>query len=134
MDVAGTPMDFKKPTVIGSRIEEDFNQLKFGSGYDHNYVVNSDGSLHPIAMVREPTTGRIMKVLTTEPAVQLYVGNFLDGSLSGKKGIPYNRRDGFCLETQHYPDSPNKSAFPPITLNPGEEYKQTTIYKFETEE
>lgn len=131
MDVAGTPMDFREMTVIGERIEDDFDQLKFGCGYDHNYVCNgAPGRLRSVALVKEPVNGRAMEVLTTQPGMQLYTGNFLDGRFAGKKGRVYNRRDGFCLETQHYPDSPNKPDFPSTVLCPGKEYRETTIYRF----
>ena len=129
--VAGTPMDFTQPTVIGDRINQDYEQLVFGKGYDHNWVLNSDGgSMALAASVYEPKTGRMMKVYTTEPGMQFYAGNFLDGSNIGKGGKAYEFRNGFCLETQHFPDSPNKPDFPSTVLKPGEEYKTTTIYKF----
>ena len=129
--VQGTPMDFTQPTTIGARIEQDYEQLLFGNGYDHNWVLNSrGGSLALAARVYEPTTGRVMEVYTTKPAIQFYTGNFLDGSVTGKGGQVYNKRYGFCLETQHFPDSPNKSDFPSTVLKPGEKYTQTTIYKF----
>jgi aldose 1-epimerase len=131
--VEGTPMDFRRPEAIGARIEQDDEQLKFGGGYDHNWVlVNQDGSLALAARVYEPTSGRVMEVLTTEPGLQFYSGNFLDGSLVGKGGIHYARRSGFCLEAQHYPDSPNHPEFPSTVLEPGEVYKQTTMYRFST--
>src|SRR5580704_14998321 len=111
--VAGTPFDFRKPTAIGSRIEQNDEQLKLGKGYDHNWVLNRKGSgLSLAARVQEPTTGRIMEVRTTEPAIQFYTGNFLDGTLKGKGGKVYPLRAALCLETQHYPDSPNKPSFP----------------------
>lgn len=129
--VKGTPFDFLKPTAIGARIGQDDEQLKFGSGYDHNYVINQNGNpLRLAATVYEPTTGRVMEVFTTEPGVQFYTGNFLDGSIKGKNGANYPRRSGFCLETQHFPDSPNKPNFPSVVLRPGETYSTTTIYKF----
>ncbi len=134
LDVTDTPMDFRTPTPLGTRVDDDFDQLNFGGGYDHNYIVNGQpDTLRLASVVSEPTTGRTMETLTTQPAVQLYIGNFLDGTLTGKKGSAYNKRDGFCLETQHYPDSPNKPEFPTTTLNPGETYNETTIYKFATE-
>jgi len=131
--VKGTPFDFTKATKIGARINQyDDIQLKYGKGYDHNYVLNSqDGSLALAAKVYEPTTGRVMEVWTTQPGVQFYAGNFLDGSVSGK-GKVYKHRYAFCLETQHFPDSPNQPHFPTTVLRPGEKYKQTTIYKFGT--
>jgi len=128
--VAGTPFDFTKPTAIGARIEADDQQIKYGKGYDHNWVLNKGtGGMTKAAEVTESKTGRVMEVFTTEPGLQFYTGNFLDGSLKGK-GKTYNRRNGFCMETQHYPDSPNKPDFPSTTLKPGETYKTTTMYKF----
>jgi aldose 1-epimerase len=130
--VEGTPFDFREPTPLGSRIEEDDEQIRIGGGYDHNYVIDRSAgdSLTLAARVYEPTSGRVMEVLTTEPGVQLYTGNFLDGSLTGKNGVVYARRTGFCLETQHYPDSPNQPSFPSTILQPGEEYRSTTVYRF----
>ena len=130
--VAGTPFDFRESTPIGSRIEQEDEQLRFGLGYDHNFVLDrSEGdSLTLAARVYEPTSGRVMEVLTTEPAVQFYTGNFLDGSLTGKNGAVYEHRTGFCLETQHFPDSPNQPSFPSTILRPGEEYRSTTVYRF----
>jgi len=128
--VAGTPFDFTKPTAIGARIEANDEQLKFGKGYDHNWVLNKPAEgLTKAAEVHESKTGRVMEVWTTEPALQFYTGNFLDGSLQGK-GKTYNRRGAFCMETQHYPDSPNKPAFPTTELKPGATYKTTTLYRF----
>ena len=131
--VAGTPFDFTKSHRIGERIGNDHQQLKFGKGYDHNWVLKrqSDG-IELAASVFEPTTGRVLEVWTTEPGLQFYSGNFLDGHLTGKSGQAYAFRNGFCLETQHYPDSPNQPNFPSTTLKPGEVYKTTTIYKFKT--
>lgn len=128
--VRGTPFDFTKPTDIGARIEQDDQQLKFGNGYDHNFVLIKGKRLSLAAIASEPTTGRVMQVYTTEPGMQLYSGNFLDGSITGKDGKVYRRRYGFCLEAQHYPDSPNEPKFPSVVLNPGQRYTQTTIYKF----
>ena len=131
LPVKGTPMDFTKPTAIGARIDNDFEQLKFGGGYDHNWVLNKKGSeMSLAATVYEPTSGRVMELRTNEPGVQFYAGNFLDGTLTGKGGKVYQYRYGFCLETQHYPDSPNKPDFPTTTLRPGQTYKTTTVYKF----
>jgi aldose 1-epimerase len=128
--VAGTPFDFRKPTAIGSRIEQNDEQLKLGKGYDHNWVLNRKGNgMSLAAHVEEPTTGRVMEVHTTEPAIQFYTGNFLDGTLKGKGGV-YGHRSAFCLETQHYPDSPNQSSFPSTVLKPGQTYHTTTAYKF----
>lgn len=129
--VKGTPMDFTRPTAIGARIEQQDQQLIFGKGYDHNWVLNGGGGkLALAASVYEPTTGRVMEVYTTEPGVQFYTGNFLDGSIRGKGGQVYEKRFGLCLETQHFPDSPNKSNFPSTVLRPGGKYTTTTIYKF----
>ena len=133
-DVAGTPMDFRAPFAIGERIDADDEQIRVGGGYDHNWVLNGDaGTLRFAARVSEPTTGRVLEVYTTEPGVQFYAGNFLDGSNVGKGGVPYARRSGFCLETQHYPDSPNRSEFPSTVLRPGERYESTTVYGFVTQ-
>ncbi|RYG75072.1 galactose mutarotase [bacterium] len=130
--VAGTPFDFRKLTRIGARIDADNQQIKNGQGYDHNFVVNGrNGVLRRAARVEEPTSGRVMTVWTTEPGVQLYTGNFLSGA-TGKNGQPLARRSGFCLETQHYPDSPNHPAYPSTTLRPGQTYRHTTIYSFST--
>lgn len=127
----GTPLDFREATAIGGRIEEDHEQLQFGQGYDHNYVINRDGpGMALAASVHDPATGRTMDVLTEEPGVQFYSGNFLDGHHVGKGGTSYAHRSGFCLETQHYPDSPNQPDFPSTVLRPGETYSTTTIYKF----
>jgi aldose 1-epimerase len=129
--VAGTPFDFRKPTAIGARIDQDEEQLKLANGYDHSFVLNrSDDSLVLAARVHEPASGRVMEVHTTEPGVQLYTGNFLDGSLTGKGGCVYSRRQGFCLETQHFPDSPNQPHFPSTVLRPDEEYTSQTMFRF----
>jgi len=131
--VQGTPFDFTRLTEIGARIDQDDEQLKFGNGYDHNFVLNKQGKrLTLAATAYEPTTGRQMEVYTTEPGIQFYAGNFLDGSITGKAGKVYNRRYGFCLEAQHFPDSPNQPKFPSVVLSPGQRYTQTTIYKFST--
>jgi aldose 1-epimerase len=131
--VEGTPMDFRQPHAIGERIGNDDEQLKFGLGYDHNWVLNSsNGSLALAARVHEPTTGRVMEVWTTEPGLQFYSGNFLDGTLTGKDGRVYQHRHGLCLETQHFPDSPNKPDFPSTILQPGETYNTETVYRFLT--
>ena len=132
-DVAGTPMDFRKPTKIGSRINDDYEQLKFGHGYDHNWVLNNyNGSVRKVASVYDSTSGIFMEVYTDQPGLQFYSGNFLNGTITGKKGIVYKHRTGLCLEAQHFPDSPNEKDFPPVTLKPGDVYKQTTYYKFST--
>src|SRR5436190_16276794 len=117
--VRATPFDFTKPIEIGARIDQDEEQLRFGQGYDHNFVLNKQGKrLTLAARAYEPNSGRLMQVYTTEPGVQLYAGNFLDGSITGKDGKVYNRRYGFCLEAQHFPDSPNKPSFPSVVLTP----------------
>ena len=132
--VEGTPFDFRKPTAIGARIDANDQQIKYGPGYDHNFVLNRKGEgLSLAARVVEPTTGRVMEVSTTEPAVQFYTGNFLDGTLTGKGGHVYKRRYAFCLETQHFPDSPNKPSFPSTILKPGETYTSKTVYAFSVE-
>jgi len=129
--VKGTPMDFTQPTGIGARINEKDRQLKFAGGYDHNWVLNKkDDSLALAARVEEPTSGRVMEVYTTQPGIQFYSGNFLNGTNIGKGGVKYERRYGFCLETQHFPDSPNKPQFPSTELDPGQTYNSTTIYRF----
>ena len=129
--VAGTPFDFNKPTVIGARVENEDEQLKFGKGYDHNWVLDRQGKdLELVASVYEPISGRFMEVLTTEPGLQFYCGNFLDGTNKGKGGTVYQHRTGLCLETQHFPDSPNHPDFPTTELKPGEKYTQTTAYRF----
>jgi aldose 1-epimerase len=129
--VQGTPMDFRTPTAVGARIEQDDQQLKYGRGYDHNWVLESGGSKTPTlaASVYEPGTGRVLEVWTTEPGVQFYTGNFLDGA-KGKGGKVYQRRYALCLETQHFPDSPNQPKFPSTVLKPGQRYHTVTIYKF----
>lgn len=129
--VKGTPFDFTTPHAIGERIAQDDPQLKAGKGYDHNFVLNnSSGALALAARVEEPTSGRVLEVWTTEPGVQFYTGNFLDGSLTGKGGVKINQRAGFCLETQHFPDSPNQPNFPSTVLKPGQTYRSTTTWKF----
>jgi len=129
--VDGTPFDFRQPKTIGERIDGSDQQLKFGGGYDHNYVLNVSGAAPELAVrVTEPKSGRVMEVLTTQPGVQLYTGNKLDGKLRGKGGKAYQSRYGFCLETQHFPDSPNKPTFPSVVLKPGERFQSTTIYRF----
>ena len=131
--VAGTPFDFTTPHAIGERIAEKNPQLGFGAGYDHNFVLDSaDGSLALAATVREPESGRVLEVLTTEPGVQFYSGNFLDGTRVGKSGRAYARRTGFCLETQHFPDAMNQPAFPSIVLRPGQTLRSTTVFRFST--
>jgi len=129
--VKGTPLDFTAPTKIGARINADDEQLKLGNGYDHNFVLNKPaGQLGLAARVYEPTSGRVLEVLTTEPGLQLYSGNFLDGTITGKGGWVYKQRSAFCMEPQHFPDSPNKPSFPSTVLRPGQIYKNTIIYRF----
>jgi len=129
--VDGTPFDFRKPMAIGARIDADNAQLKLGPGYDHNWVINKKmGELTMMAHVSEPTTGRVMEVWSTEPALQFYSGNFLDGTIAGKGGWAYQKHSAFCMEPQHYPDSPNKPQFPTTELKPGQTYKNTIIYRF----
>ena len=131
----GTPMDFRTPAAIGDRIDDDFEQLRFGGGYDHNWVLRpaeDDGEMRVAAIVVEPTSGRKLVVKTTAPGLQVYTGNFLDGTLVGKSGRPYLHRGGLCLETQHFPDSPNQPGFPSTVLRPGETYRQVTEYQFMT--
>ncbi|HZQ96820.1 MAG TPA: aldose epimerase family protein [Candidatus Sulfotelmatobacter sp.] len=129
--VKGTPMDFTTATKIGARIDDNFEQLQLGHGYDHNYVLNRKGAgMVLAARVYEPTSGRVLEVSTTQPGVQFYSGNFLDGTVTGKGGHVYKRRYGFCLETQHFPDSPNHPNFPNAILKPGETFHQKTVFKF----
>jgi len=129
--VKGTPLDFNKSTAIGARIEDKYEQIVSGSGYDHNFVLNKPAAsrLTLAAEAYDPASGRVLRVFTTEPGVQFYSGNFLSGA-TGKNGLTYPRRSGFCLETQHYPDSPNEPKFPTTVLRPGRRYTQTTIYQF----
>jgi aldose 1-epimerase len=132
--VAGTPFDFRKPTAIGARIDQSDPQLKNGNGYDHNWVLNKKGQGRQLAArVVDPRSGRTLEVSTTEPGVQFYTGNFLDGTVKGKGGRAYARRSGLCLETQHFPDSPNQPAFPSTILRPGQEFKSETGFKFGVE-
>jgi aldose 1-epimerase len=128
--VAGTPFDFRRAVAIGERIDADDEQIRVGGGYDHSFAITgADGELRRAARVVEPTSGRVLEVLTTEPAVQFYSGNLL-GGMRGKAGAHYAPRTGFCLETQHHPDSPNQPAFPTTTLRAGERYRSTTVYRF----
>ena len=132
--VEGTPFDFTEPMSIGARIDQDDEQLVNGLGYDHNWVLSDLSSdMRLAARVHEPTSGRVMEVTTEEPGIQFYSGNFLDGTLTGKYGSVYEHRSGFCLETQHFPDSPNQPAFPSTILRPGETYQTRTIYAFSTD-
>jgi aldose 1-epimerase len=131
--VQGTPFDFRTPHAIGERINADDAQLQFAHGYDHNFVLDHpERELAEAAEVYEPTTGRILKVLTTQPGVQFYTGNFLDGSITGKNGRAYGKRSAFCLETQHFPDSPNHPSFPTAELKPGQKFHSVTIFEFST--
>jgi len=129
--VDGTPFDFRKPLTIGSRIGQDDEQLRIGTGYDHNFVLNSaQTGVHHAARVYEPSTGRVLDVFTSEPGMQFYSGNFLDGTITGKSGRVYSQRFGFCLETQHFPDSPHHPSFPSTILYPGKEYRSRTVFAF----
>jgi aldose 1-epimerase len=132
--VKGTPFDFTHATPIGARIDQDDPQLKVSKGYDHNWVLTVHASRTPVlaAEAYEPKTGRVLQILTVEPGVQFYSGNFLDGTITGKGNIVYKHRYGFCLETQHFPDSPNHPKFPSTTLKPGQTYSTTTVFKFST--
>ena len=134
LPVAGTPFDFRKLKPIGKDIDADDQQIKYGPGYDHNFVLNKDkpGEMTLAAEVYDPASGREMQVFTTEPGLQFYSGNFLDGTITGKYNQVYQKHDAFCLESQHYPDSPNKPQWPTTTLRPGQIYKTETIYKFST--
>lgn len=130
--VDNSPMDFRKPVAIGARIDSDDEQLRFGRGYDHNWVLNgADPDLHLAARVLDPASGRQLEVLTSEPGVQFYSGNCIDGTLIGKRGRIHKPRCAFCLETQHFPDSPNQSTFPSTVLRPGERYDTITVYRFQ---
>ncbi len=129
--VQGTPFDFRTPHVIGERIDANDEQLRLGMGYDHNFVLDHpEGQLAEAAEVYEPTTGRILRVLTTQPGVQFYTGNHLDGSITGKGGVVYKPRFAFCLETQHFPDSPNHPSFPSTELKPGQKFHSVTVFQF----
>jgi aldose 1-epimerase len=130
--VQGTPFDFTKPIAIGPRIGQNDEQLKLGNGYDHNWIVNhaKPGDMSIAAQVYEPRTGRVLEVWTDQPGIQFYTGNFLDGTIHGKGGVVYGQRTGFCLETQHYPDSPNHPDFPTTELKPGERFHSTTTFRF----
>ncbi|RLT36579.1 MAG: galactose mutarotase [Chloroflexi bacterium] len=132
--VDGSPLDLRQPTPIGAAIDADDAQIGFGGGYDHNFVVRgTPGALRPAARVTEPTTGRVLEVETTQPGVQFYSGNMMPDAMQGKTGLIYPRRGGFCLETQHFPDSPNKPQFPSPVLRSGERYSQTTVFRFGVE-
>jgi aldose 1-epimerase len=129
--VAGTPFDFRQPTAIGARIDQDDPQLKFGKGYDHNWVLNRKGTRAELAArLTDPKSGRTLEISTTEPGIQFYTGNFLDGTIKGKHGHVYGLRTGLCLETQHFPDSPNHKNFPSTELRPGKAYDSRTVFTF----
>lgn len=132
LPVKDTPMDFNTPKAVGQDIDKfDFVQLKNGNGYDHNWVLNTNGDIHQLAAkLTSPTSGISLEVYTNEPGIQVYSGNFLDGTLTGKKDIVYNKRASVCLETQHYPDSPNKPEWPSVILEPGQTYHSECIFKF----
>ena len=133
-DVDGTPFDFTQPQIVGSRINDDNQQLKFANGYDHCWVLDkNDGELSLAARVTDPQSGRVLELFTTEPGVQFYTGNFLDGTLTGKNGIMYKFRSALCLEPEHFPDSPNHPDFPSVVLNPGSEYHSKSVYNFSVE-
>jgi len=133
-NVAATPFDFRQPSLIGARIDEPDDQLKFGGGYDHNWGARKPANrLDVVARVTEPTSGRVLEVLSTQPGVQFYSGNFLDGTITGKGGWVYQRRHGFCLETQHFPDSINHPNFPAIVLRPGQTYRHSILFRFSTQ-
>ncbi len=133
--VAGTPFDFRSPRVISGGLRSGHQQMVYGRGYDHNFVLNrqTDSGLEMAARIYDPASGRAVEVWTTEPAMQFYTGNFVDGTLVGSSGGTYRQGDGLCLETQHFPDSPNQADFPTTSLKPGDTYKTTTVYQFTTE-
>jgi aldose 1-epimerase len=129
--VAGTPLDFRTPLAIGARINQDYEQLKLGQGYDHNFVINKPlGQAGLMARVYEPTSGRVLEVFSTEPGMQFYTGNHLDGTIKGKGGVVYKARSGFCMEPGHYPNSPNQPNFPSVVLKPGQVYQSMIMYRF----
>ena len=131
--VAGTPLDFTRATRVGERIETPDEQLRNAHGYDHNFVVGEGGALARAALLRDPASGRVLEIRTTEPGIQFYSGNWLAGGPPAKHGRPYGRREGLALETQHFPDSPNKPGFPSVILRPGEELRSRTVYRFTTD-
>ena len=131
--VAGTPMDFTKSTVIGERIDADFEALKFGGGYDHCWVLEKGSGMRQAARLKDPKSGRVMEISTDQPAVQFYAGNFLDGTVTGKKGVKYAKRTALCLETENFPDAPNNPSAPSSVLRPGETYRHVMIHKFSVE-
>src|SRR5208283_2936225 len=133
--VAGTPLDFRKPAIVGERIDSDDEVIRLAHGYDHNFVIDETGTkLKQAAEMCEPKSRRVMEVWTTQPAVQFYTGNFLDGTFRGKNGVAYGKQTGFCLETQHFPDSPNHPKFPSTVLRPGQSFQSETIYRFSVRE
>jgi aldose 1-epimerase len=132
-DVAGTPFDFRRPAAIGAQIAQNDEQLKFGNGFDHNFVLDRTGNTPGLAArVEEPENGRVLEVYTTQPGIQFYTANFLDGTLAGKGGRVYPGHPAFCLETQHFPDSPNHKEFPSTLLQPGQRFESTTVYRLLT--
>jgi aldose 1-epimerase len=133
--VEGTPMDFTEPTAIGARVDEEFEALKLGGGYDHCWVLTNpdpDG-LARAARVKDPESGRVLEISSNQPAIQFYGGNFLDGTVTGKGGVEYQHRTALCLETENFPDAPNQESFPSAVLRPGETYKHTMVHKFSAE-
>ena len=129
----GTPFDFRESKSVGDNIDEENTQLTFGNGYDHCWVLNKqDEGIRLVASAYDPVSGRLLEVSSDQPGIQFYSGNFLDGTLESKDGAKYEFRSGFCLETQHYPNSPNQESFPSVTLNPGEKYDTKTIFRFST--
>ncbi len=132
--VAGTPMDFRSLTAIGDRIDTDYEPIHFAAGYDHCWIVRGEpGTLRPTARVTCPDSGRVLEVLSDQPGIHFYAGNFIDGSFTGKGGVPYARRSGLCLETEGYPDAPNHPHFPSCLLRPGETYRHTMVHRFSVE-
>ena len=128
--VAGTPMDFRTPTAIGARVNDDFEALKFAGGYDHCWVLREGKGVRLAAVVKDPVSGRSIEILTDQPGIQFYCGNFLDGTDVGKNGVMYQRRTGLCLETEGYPDAPNHPEFPSAVLRPGQTYHHTMVVEF----
>ena len=131
--VAGTPMDFTQPTAIGQRLNDDFEALKLGGGYDHAWILKKGGDMHLAARVKDPKSGRVMEISTNKPAIQFYGGNFLDGKAVGKGGVAYTHRTALALETEGFPDAPNQPSFPSTVLRPGEEYAHSVVFKFSAE-
>jgi aldose 1-epimerase len=131
--VAGTPMDFTEPTAIGKRVNDEFEALKLGGGYDHAWVLKKGGAMQLAARVKDPKSGRVMEISTNKPAIQFYGGNFLDGKAVGKGGVAYTHRTALALETEGFPDAPNQPSFPSTVLRPGEEYRHAVVFKFSAE-